>query len=117
MTEDWHNYSRVGRRATAYPCAALALALGACLLPAVSRAAGPQGPTAAPGVGTVLATTADVLSEDAMARQKGSGLRTPPMISSEPGVSPKVLLWDEMRLAPLLNPPNNGVVTGGTGGR
>jgi hypothetical protein len=65
----------------------------------------------------VLATDTDILSENAMAQQKGSGLRPPPVISSDPGASPKVLLWDEMRIAPLLNPANDGVVTSGAGSR
>jgi hypothetical protein len=113
MNEDQHTDPRVGRNITA--CIALALALAVCALPRASQAAGPPGPTAAPGIGALLATDADVLSESAMARQKGSGLRAPPIIGNEPGGTPKVLLWDEMRIAPLLNPPNDGVVTGGTG--
>lgn len=115
MSEDQHTEPRLGRNITA--CVALALALGVCVLPRASQAAGPPGSTAAPGVGALLTTNTDVLSESDMAGQKGSGLRTPPIISNDPGGSPKVLLWDEMRIAPLLNPPNDGVVTGGAGGK
>jgi hypothetical protein len=52
-----------------------------------------------------------------MAQQKGSGLRPPAVITGDPSAPAKVLLWDEMRIAPLLNPSNDGMVTGGTGGR
>jgi hypothetical protein len=97
--------------------AAAVLVLGVCTSPAASRAAGPAGPIPVAELSALLATNANVLSEDAMAQQKGSGLRVPPVISNEPGGAAKVLLWDEMRIAPLLNPPNDGVVTGGTGGR
>jgi hypothetical protein len=51
-----------------------------------------------------------------MARQTGAGLRPPAVISNEPSGSARVLLWDELRLGPLLAPANSGVVTGsGTG--
>jgi hypothetical protein len=116
MTEDRHNHERVGRGSTACAFAALALALGVCV-PAASQAAGPPNPTPVSGLRALLATDAKVLSEDAMAQQKGSGLQAPAVIGNDPSSPAKVLLWDEMRIAPLLNPPNDGVVIGGAGGR
>jgi hypothetical protein len=52
-----------------------------------------------------------------MARQTGSGLRPPSIINNEPNAPPRVLLWDEFRVGPLIAPLNNGVVTGGGAGR
>jgi hypothetical protein len=112
MTEDRHNNERVGRGSTACALAALALALGV-YAPAAGQAAGPPGPTPVSGLRALLATDANVLSEEAMAQQKGSGLQAPAVIGNDPGSPAKVLLWDEMRIAPLPNPPNDGVVTGG----
>ena len=115
MIEDRGVDPRAERRLTGRAFAILALALGFSALPGASRAAGAPAPTSMPELGTVLATNSDVLSEEAMSQQKGSGLRSPAVIGSEPSSPAKVLLWDEIRLAPLLNPPNDGVVTGGIG--
>ena len=92
------------------------MALAVCALSAECRAAGPAGPSLEPELRTLLAS-ANVLSETAMARQKGSGLRSPSIITNEQGGSPRVLLWDELRILPLLTPMGDGVVTGGGGGK
>lgn len=52
-----------------------------------------------------------------MARQTGSGLRPPAIITSEPNAVPRVLLWDEFRIGPLTAPANSGMVTTGGSGR
>ena len=118
MIKERYKKSRAGRRPTACACAVLVLALGLWTVPAASQAAGAPGPAAGPELRALLANDTNVLSEDAMAQQEGSGLRAPSVINNEPAGPAKVLLWDEMRIAPLLiNPGNNGVVTGATGGR
>lgn len=78
--------------------------------------AGASGPPRAAELPALLASS-NVLSEAAMARQTGSGLRPPAIIGNEPSAAPRVLLWDELRIGPLLAPPSNGVVTGGGIGR
>jgi hypothetical protein len=95
----------------------LILALEVCVLSAGCLAAGPPGPAPVPELRALLATSTNVLSETAMAGQKGSGLRPPAVITNEASGPPRVLLWDEMRLGPLLSPPPDGVVTGGVGGK
>jgi hypothetical protein len=51
-----------------------------------------------------------------MARQTGSGLRPPNILTNEQSGAPRVLLWDEFRIGPLMTPSNSGMVTtGGTG--
>lgn len=92
----------------------LPLALGICVLSANCRAAGPSGPTRVPEIPAMLASS-NVLSEAAMARQTGTGLRPPAIITNEPTGSPRVLLWDELRISPLMAPVTGGVVTGGAG--
>jgi hypothetical protein len=105
-----------GQTAAARMAGALTLAFGLCVLSAGCLAAAVPSLTL-PELRTLLATNTDVLSETAMGAQTGSGLKPPAVISNEPGGPAKVLLWDEMRMAPILNPPNNGVVTGGNPGR
>jgi len=82
------------------------------------EAAKPSAALSARAVGALLASCSeDILPEAAMAEQKGAGLRPPSVISNETSGSAKVMLWDEMKTSPLLNPPPDGVVTSGIGGR
>jgi hypothetical protein len=80
-----------------------------------------SGGTAGPDTGGGVGRLARHQCQRSVGRRHGAaeglGAAGCPVISNEPGGPAKVLLWDEMRIAPLLNPPNNGVVTGGTGGR
>ena len=39
-----------------------------------------------------------------MARQIGTGLRPPSSSLSEPSAAPRVLLWDELKIGPLMAP-------------
>lgn len=115
MTDGHETTLRVGPRHVRYAVGGLILALGACVLSAECLAAGPSGPTAVPELRTLLATNSNVLSETAMARQKGSGLLRPPtIIPNESSGVPRVLLWDELRIAPLIAPAPDGIVTGGS---
>ena len=70
------------------------------------------------GVSTLLAAASEnILSESAMAEQKGSGFRPPNIFANEANGPPKVTLWDEMKTSPILNPAQDGIVTGGISGR
>ena len=99
--------------------AALALAAVAVwLLSAQCNAAEPSGSKPAHGLSTMLAAASEnILSESAMADQKGAGLRPPSITANEENGAPKVMLWDEMKTSPIINPAPDGVVTGGIGGK
>jgi hypothetical protein len=107
---------RVGRRYASPPYRAFGLALGLCvILVANCRAGDLATPNRASELPALLASS-NVLSEAAMARQTGSGLRPPAIINNEPNAAPRVLLWDEFKIGPLIAPANSGTVTtGGTG--
>jgi hypothetical protein len=99
--------------------AALALAIGVCLLSAQSRAS--ERPLSGPGrdLLTLLAAAAeDIVSESAMAHQTGVGLSPPRIDANQANSAPKVMLWDEIKASPILNPAQEGIVTGsGISGR
>jgi hypothetical protein len=95
---------------------ALTVALGLSFISADCRAAGPSNRTRVIELPALLASS-NVLPEAAMARQTGTGLRPPAIIANEPTSSPRVLLWDELRLGPLMAPANSGLVTSGTPGK
>jgi hypothetical protein len=81
-------------------------------------AAEPAGPRHGREIGALLAAcTENILSESDMAGQKGAGLRPPNIIANETNGAPKVMLWDEMKASPMLNPAQDGVVIGGAGGK
>lgn len=101
-----------GRKSSIF--AAFALAVGVWVLSAECDAAEPSGSTPAHRVSTLLAASSEnILSESDMADQKGAGLRPPSISANEASGVPKVMLWDEMKTSPILNPPQDGVVTGG----
>jgi hypothetical protein len=99
-----------------YAFAALTLALWVCVFSAGCRAAGPSSPTHSPDLPALLASS-KAISEATMAKQTGAGLRPPSIIANEPIGSPRVLLWDELRIGPLLAPVTGGMVTGGATGK
>jgi hypothetical protein len=97
---------------------AFALAVGIWVLSTECDAAEPSGSMPAHGLSTLLAASSEnVLSESAMAGQKGAGLRPPSISANEANGAPKVMLWDEMKTSPILNPAQDGVVIGGVGGK
>ena len=109
---------RVRARRMSSIFAALALVAGVCVLSAECDAAEPSGSMPAHGLSTLLAASSEnVLSESAMAGQKGSGLRPPNIATDEASSGSKVMLWDEMKTSPILNPSQDGVVIGGVSGR
>jgi hypothetical protein len=64
-----------------------------------------------PQLRTFLASS-NALSEEAMAHQTGTGLQ-PPAIINDQGAGPRVQLWDELKIGPLMMPATSGVTTGG----
>src|SRR5437016_2819920 len=90
----------------------LTLVLGACLLSTGASAAGPSNRTHMPQLRTFLASS-NALSEAAMARQTGTGLPPAAIITGDQGAGPRVQLWDELKIGPLLAPATSGVTTGG----
>jgi hypothetical protein len=54
----------------------------------------------------------DALSEAAMAKQIGAGLRPQQILPQDQSAGPKIQLWDELRIGPLMAPVANGM-TGG----
>jgi hypothetical protein len=118
MTDNGEAGLRVRPRRMSNIVAALALAAAAWVMSAQCDAAEPSGSTPAHGLSTLLAAASEnILSESAMAGQKGAGLRPPSMNANEADSAPKVMLWDEMKTSPILNPAPDGLVTGGIGGK
>ena len=109
---------RVRPRRMSNIVAALAMTVAVWVFSAQCDAAEPSGSTPAHGLSTLLAAASEnILSESAMADQKGSGLRPPSINANEEIGAPKVMLWDEMKTSPIMNPAPDGVVTGGIGGK
>ena len=48
-----------------------------------------------------------------MARQTGTGLKPPGIIANDQGAGPRIQLWDELKIGPLMMPATSGVTTGG----
>jgi hypothetical protein len=65
-----------------------------------------------PQLRTFLASS-NALSEEAMARQTGTGLQPSAIVTNDQGAGPRVLLWDELKIGPLMMPATSGVTTGG----
>jgi len=49
-----------------------------------------------------------------MARQSGMGLNPPAIITNDQSAGPRVRLWDELKLGPLMAPVTSGMTTGGS---
>jgi hypothetical protein len=82
---------------------AVALAIGG--LSAGCRAGEPVGSAQPNGVPEMLASVT-ILSDAAMAREKGAGLQLP-QILNDPTGRQRVLLWDELRTPPQQLAPSN----------
>ena len=118
MRENVEASLRVRSRPRSGLFAALPLAVAVCVLSAECKAAEATSSAPANGVSTLLAAASEnILSESAMAEQKGSGFRPPNIFANEANGPPKVTLWDEMKTSPILNPAQDGIVTGGISGR
>ena len=112
MTADEEGDVEVRRKSINSALGRLTLVLGACLLSTGASAAGPSNRTHVPQLRTFLASS-NALSEAAMARQTGTGLQPPAIITNDQGAGPRVQLWDELKIRPLMTPPTSGMTTGG----
>lgn len=112
-------HRRLGLARARRGLAALVLIAGVSLLSAECSAGEPSGARPGRELGALLeACSQNILSESAMAGQKGAGLLRPPsVIANETTSAPKIMLWDEMKTSPMLNPTQDGVVVGGVGGK
>jgi hypothetical protein len=90
----------------------IALVLGVCLLSTATSAAGPSNPTHMHQLRTFLASS-NALSEAAMAKQTGTGLQPPAIITNDQSSGPRVQLWDELKIGPLMAPATSRMRTGG----
>jgi hypothetical protein len=84
--------------------------VGACLS-ASPATAGTANRTPVSELRTLVAGNA--LSDAAMAKQTGTGLRPQEMINEDQSAGPKVQLWDELRIGPLTAPVTGGMTAGG----
>jgi hypothetical protein len=112
MTADQDGKVEVRRKSINSAFGKLTLLLGACLLSTGASAAGPSNRTQMPQLRTFLASS-NALSEEAMARQTGTGLQPPAIITNDQGAGPRVQLWDELKIGPLIMPATSGVTTVG----
>jgi hypothetical protein len=92
---------------------ALALAVGVGVLSTGCGAAEILGPARPNGVPEVLASVT-VLSDAAMANEKGAGLQSAAILNDTVGHG-KVLLWDELKAPPQLAPATDTTIN--TGGK
>jgi hypothetical protein len=114
--EDDVKVIRVSRKSTNSGLGRFTLLLGVCLLSTGASAAGPSNRSHMPQLGAFLASS-NALSEEAMARQTGTGLRPPAIITNEQGAGPRIQLWDELKNGPLMAPATSGMTTGGNPAR
>ena len=111
MTADQDGEVGVRRKSINSALGRFTLVLGACLLSTGASAAGPSNRSHMPQLRTFLASS-NALSEEAMARQTGTGLQPPAIITNDQA-GPRIQLWDELKIAPLMAPAPSGVTTGG----
>ena len=112
MTADQDGEVEVRRKSINSALGRLTLVVGACLLTAGASAAGPSNRNHMPQLRIFLASS-NALSEEAMARQTGTGLQPPAIVTNDQGAGPRVQLWDELKIGPLMMPATSGVTTGG----
>jgi hypothetical protein len=112
MTVDQEGEVQVRRKFINSALGRLALVLGACLLSIGASAAGPSNRNNVPQLRTFLASS-NALSEEAMARQTGTGLQPAAIITNDQDAGPRVQLWNELKNGPLMAPATSGVTTGG----
>jgi hypothetical protein len=75
---------------------ALTLTIGISVLSSACGAAEPVGPARPAGLPELLASVT-ILSDSAMANEKGAGLWSPAILNDNATSHAKVLLWDELR--------------------
>jgi hypothetical protein len=100
---------RVEPNSTTAALGGVVFMLGACLSGSPADA-GTSNRSHIPELRTLVAS--DALSDAAMARQTGTGLRAQEIISHIQNAGPKVQLWDELRIVPMTVPITNGMTQG-----
>jgi hypothetical protein len=101
---------RVQRNSTTAALGGVVFMLGACLSGSPASA-GTANRTHVSELRTLVAS--DALSDAAMAKQTGTGLRPQEIITHLQNAGPKVQLWDELRIIPLTAPITSGMTQGG----
>ena len=87
----------------------LSFVIGVCL--SAHAAAGPshtQGSEL-----PILVSAGNTLSEGAIEKQTGTGLHPPALTNDDQGAGPRIQLWDELRVGPLMAPVTGGIIAGG----
>ena len=79
------------------------------------RAAELPEPALAPGIRATLASVV-LLSDAAMAKQKGAGMPAP-SIANDSIRLPRIMLWDELKTGPQIAPSISGTATNGAAGK
>jgi hypothetical protein len=90
----------------------LTFAIGVCLLATDVGAAGLSSRTQVPELVTLVAT-GNALSEAALEKQTGPGLSDRALITNDQGAGPRIQLWDELKIGPLMAPGTSGLTPGG----
>ena len=110
MTED-NGDVQVRPKSVDVTLGGLSFIIGVCLLSA-HAAAGP--PSHTPGAELpILVASGNTLSEGAMEKQTGAGLHPPALTNDDQGAGPRIQLWDELRVGPLMVPVTGGITAGG----
>ena len=104
---------QVRRKSANVALGRLTFAIGVCLLSTGAGAAGPSSRTHLSQLRTLVAT-GNALSEAAMEKQTGTGLRPPALITNDQGAGPPIQLWDELRIGPPMTPGASGMTAGGS---
>ena len=89
----------------------LTFVIGVWLLSA-QAAAGPPSHTQG-SEPPILVASGNTLSEGAMEKQTGAGLHPPALTNDDQGAGPRIQLWDELRVGPLMAPVTGGIIAGG----
>ena len=110
MTED-NGEVQVRQNSINIALGTLTLVVGFCLLSA-QAAAGPPSHTQG-SEPPILVASGNTLSEGAMEKQTGTGLHPPALTNDDQGAGPRIQLWDELRVGPLMVPVTSGITAGG----
>ena len=111
MTED-NGDVQVRQNSINIALGALTLVVGFCLLSTHAGGAERSSPSHATELRTLIAT-GDTLPQNIMEKQTATGLHPPALINNDQGAGPRIQLWDELRIGPLVAPGTSGIIAGG----
>ena len=110
MTED-NGDVQVRPKSVDVTLGGLSFVIGVCLLSA-HPAAGP--PRHTPGSEPpIVVASGNTLSQGATEKQTGAGLHPPALTNDDLGAGPRIQLWDELKVGPLMAPVTGGIIAGG----